>query len=399
MNNSQEILNELKEISPFLAGLEKMNVFLVPDGYFDDLSERLSSFAIFNDSNEFELNATNVQEVPDGYFNTLSTNILAKIKKLYPETQDEELSKLSPMLYSLKSENVFGVPPGYFDNLSKNILKKIKNITSETRDEELLNLSATLYSLRNENVFEIPAGYFDTVSVNILDKIEQVNPETAEEELRNISTTLYSLKDKNVLKVPDGYFDTLSTNILAKTKEQYLETADEELRNLSPMLYTLKNEIVFTVPDGYFENFSNNVIEKVNPVKARVVTMKPRNSWLRIAAAAVVTGAIAITSLQIFNTPSNHNDQGISTTASTTVPGYIKESFQFKTEKQIDAGIAKLSDDDIVKYLEKNGSVLDNDLLLKNTDVSELPSQEDYLIDENTLNTYLDKIDQKGHTN
>ena len=46
-----------------------------------------------------------------------------------------------------------------------------------------------------------------------------------------------------------------------------------------------------------------------------------------------------------------------------------------------------------ILYLEKNGNIMDNELLTNNTDVSEMPSQVDYLTDENTLNTYLDKID------
>ena len=56
-----------------------------------------------------------------------------------------------------------------------------------------------------------------------------------------------------------------------------------------------------------------------------------------------------------------------------------------------------MSDDDIIKYLEKNGNVMDNELLTNNTDVSEMPSQADYLTDENTLNTYLDKIDAENN--
>ena len=61
----------------------------------------------------------------------------------------------------------------------------------------------------------------------------------------------------------------------------------------------------------------------------------------------------------------------------------------------MNAGIAKLSDADIVKYLEKNGNVMDNELLINNTDVSELPSSTDYLTDENTLNKYLNKIEER----
>jgi len=80
-------------------------------------------------------------------------------------------------------------------------------------------------------------------------------------------------------------------------------------------------------------------------------------------------------------------------TESTGFPDYVQNSFQYKTEEALNAGIAKLSDDDIIKYLEKNGNIMDNELLLNNIDVSEMPSQSDYLTDENTLNTYLDKID------
>lgn len=307
MNNSQEILNELKEISPSLAGLEKINVFQVPNGYFDNLSERLSNFTIFNIRNEFYLDKTNVQQVPDGYFDSLSKNVLAKIKNLYPET--------------------------------------------------------------------------------------------AVEELRSLSTTLLSLKNKNVFKVPDGYFDFFSINILAKINKLYSKTAEEELRDLSPMLYSLKNKNMFKVPDGYFEYFASDVIKKAKPISAKIVFMKPFNSWIRIAAAAFITGIIAISALQIFNNSSKPDTPKTVITASTGISDYIKESFRFKTEQQLNAGIAKLSDDDIIKYLEKNGSVLDNDLLLKNIDVSEMPAQADYLNDENTLNTYLDKIDQKGNSN
>lgn len=261
MTNSTEILNELKAISPLLAGLEKVNVYQVPVGYFDKLEERIASFAILNSSNQSLLNKTNAQQVPEGYFDSLSTNILAKIKKLYPETADEELQNF-PMLLSLKKENVFKVPA------------------------------------------------------------------------------------------------------------------------------------------GYFENFSETVTGKIKPATAKVIIMKSRSSWLKIAAAAVVTGAIAITSLNIFNRSSNQDNAGTQVAATSSVmPAFIKEAFQFKTEQEVDAGIAKLSDDDIIKYLEKNGNVMDNELLMKNTDVSELPSQSDYLLDENTLNSYLDKIDAESKTN
>jgi hypothetical protein len=105
--------------------------------------------------------------------------------------------------------------------------------------------------------------------------------------------------------------------------------------------------------------------------------------WWKYAAAAIITGVVAIGSLQLFNSHKNNNP----------IPSYVESSFQYKTPTQIDEGIASLSDDEIIKYLEKYGSIMDNDLLIKDADVKELPATEDYLIDENALNNYLEKID------
>ncbi len=303
MKNSPEILNELKAISPLLAGLEKVNLYQVPEGYFNELHIRIFDYAILNSSEGMDnIPKSNLHQVPEGYFDTLSDSILAKVKALYPESADEELRKLSPVLRSLKKENVFSMPEGYF------------NIFAE---------------------------------------------------------------------------DTLE-----KAKAAYSESAEDELRKLSPMLYALKGDNIFSVPRGYFESLPENIIEKVTPQPAKIVTMKTRSSWLKYAAAAVITGVIAVSSLQIFNR--SHKDTiRVKTTiaASATLPDYIKASFKYKTEDDLNAAIAKLSDDDIAKYLENNGTVMDNELLINNTDVSEMPSEKDYLLNENTLNEYLDKID------
>jgi hypothetical protein len=295
MNPSPEILNELKAISPLLASLEKINVFRVPEGYFNDLHLRIADYAILNNISAVDhMNKRNLQQVPPGYFDTLSDSILAKVKAAYPESAEEELGKLSPMLYALKG-NVFSVPDGYFESFAGNVVERLKLQPADT------------------------------------------------------------------------------------------ESAEEELRRLFPMLSTLKGN-VFSVPDGYFESFAGDVVERLKPQTAKIVTMKKRNSWWKYAAAAVITGVIAISTLQISNNSPDSN------ASKSGLPAYVQASFQYKSEDDINAGIAKLSDDDIIKYLEKNGNIMDNELLTNNIDVSEMPSQADYLTDENTLNTYLDKI-------
>jgi len=342
MNPSPEILNELKAISPLLAGLERINVFQVPEGYFNELHQRITDYALVNDSTgEDNINKRNLQQVPAGYFNTLSDSILAKIKAAYPESTEEELRRLSPMLLALKG-NVFLVPDGYFESFAENMVKRLK-----------------------------PSA---------------VDPENAEEELRRISPILIALKG-NVFSVPDGYFESFAEGLAKRLDLQLAdsESVEEELRRLSSILPVLKKN-VFSVPDGYFESFAEDIVERVKPQPAKIITMKKENSWWKYAAAAVITGAIAVFSLQIFNTNTGKS-------VFSALPDYVKASFQYKTENDLNAGIAKLSDDDIINFLEKNGNVMDNELLTNNTDVSEMPSQADYLTDENTLNTYLDKID------
>ncbi|MGH2646860.1 MAG: hypothetical protein ACRDE8_04800, partial [Ginsengibacter sp.] len=92
MKNSEEILNELMAISPFLAGLEKVNVFGVPEGYFDELQFRITNYAILNTTSPVEnIVKRNLQQVPDRYFDNLSDSILAKIKAFYSESAKKEL--------------------------------------------------------------------------------------------------------------------------------------------------------------------------------------------------------------------------------------------------------------------------------------------------------------------
>jgi hypothetical protein len=349
MNLSTEILNELKAISPLLADLEKINVFQVPEGYFNELHLRIADYAILNDTSAVDnTNKRNLQQVPMGYFDTLSDSILAKVKAAYPESAEEELRRLSPLLYALKGENVFSVPDGYFEFFAENVVERL-----------------------------MP---------------QAAHPESAEEELRGLSPLLYALKGENVFSVPDGYFEFFAENVMERLKPQAAnpETAEVELRRFFPMLYPLKGNL-FSVPEGYFESFAEDVVERLKPQPAKIITMKRRNSWWKYAAAAVVTGAIAVSSLLIFNAPGMNIEKSVAIESKLSPD--VKASFQYKTEDDLNAGIAKLSDDDIVKYLEKNGDIMDNELLTNNTDVSEMPSQSDYLTDENTLNTYLDKID------
>ena len=238
---------------------------------------------------------------------------------------------------------------------------------------ELYEISPLLAGVEKKYIFSVPDGYFDTLSINIL---KQVNTDSAEFKLT----------------VPDGYFENLSSSILNKIRSLNEDPA-QELRKLSPMLYSIQNENVFKVPAGYFRNLPDDILSKVTRPQAKIIEIKKRNSIWKYAAAAVVTGAIAVSSLLVFNS-SQH--ETVSKPNELAVSSSIKTASQFKNNQQVNAAIATLSDDEIIKYLEKTGTDVDNEALATSIDANELPAPTDYLLDEKTLDNYLDHSDKSS---
>lgn len=236
---------------------------------------------------------------------------------------------------------------------------------------ELKAISPLLASMEKVNIFQVPDDYFAHLDSIILTNI------------------FLQQEEKNTFqKVPQGYFESLSERILSKVKAEKTETATEEIKALSPALFYLKEENVFTVPENYFDHLNDRILDKINNRKAKVVSISSARKWFKYAAAAVVAGIVAIFSSQVLNdnSASVHKE---TVTASTNIPAYIQQSSQYKTPEQLNAGIASLSDEEIVNYLETTGTILDEETITKNMDTKELPDVNDYLMDENTLNKFL----------
>ncbi|MGG9970521.1 hypothetical protein ACQ33O_01905 [Ferruginibacter sp. SUN002] len=234
METRTDILNELKAISPTLAAMEKVNVFEVPQRYFDQLSE--SVLASLNKE---------LGDVPEKYFDHLADNILAKIK-----LQEAAETDLSPALQSIRGINVFEVPQGYFENLSTEIVDKTvtiqpaKVISFGSRIVKYAVAAALtgvvalgVYKYTNNN----PTQPNDIVSVAKLDasieKGKDMNDKQFNETLENLSAddiakyletnfnekeieSLASNIEENSLPSQDDYFTD------EKTLENYLEELD-----------------------------------------------------------------------------------------------------------------------------------------------------------------------------
>lgn len=244
---------------------------------------------------------------------------------------------------------------------------------------ELKEISPLLCKIENDNPFTVPSQYFEQLSSNILSAIKN-------DELRSTDITSFDFGSIPAISrdLPDNYFESFSSKILSTIKRNELK---EEL-NAYPLLLSLKEKNVFTVPKGYFENIATEISEKISGEnngkvvsinRGKVVSMK--STWWKAAAAAVIAGVVAVSSYFVMDNP-----------APAVQTSYVSSANEYKTPEQVNVAIASLSDDEIADYLEDHGNILDNDLLIKDVSTQGLPSPEDYLLDDNALNNYLNEI-------
>lgn len=288
-----------------------------------------------------------------------------------------ELQTLSPLLAGVQRENIFSVPEGYFETLSNTILISLKE---ETR------------IINTKNTEDIPQGYFDNLSASILEKIKAQQKNIVIDEPAALPELLQNIQHKNLFEVPQQYFDNLSSVILDKIKAQQKDNTDiaaNELASLSPLLHSIQHTNVFDVPQGYFNTVPAYVLHAVKASPAKVVSISKLRSFIKYAAAAVITGAMALGVYKYTDKPAVTNP--------VSPVGYAKldaaiEQGKDMNEEQFNQALNNLTKEDITSYLEKNSSEEDMSLLTSNSDEIDLPSKDEYLQDEKTLENYLDKI-------
>ncbi len=152
MERNKNIQKELTEISPLLAGLKPVNVFTVPEGYFNEFSnECLSLLQVLPTLPQ----TTHPQRVPEGYFDNLAANILSKIK-----LTDTDLPAFG------KVEHPFNVPSGYFETLSSVIVQQVQ-------PAKLVHMKSSFFRYAAAAVI---TGFLGLSLFNQLDKKESIEP-------------------------------------------------------------------------------------------------------------------------------------------------------------------------------------------------------------------------------
>ena len=429
MNFDNEILLELKDISSLLAAAEKVNVFTVPQDYFENISDTFYSQHQFPSLSQEESKAL---EVPEGYFNNLSAQILEKIRSTGENSISGDI-ELSALLQQAQPLKTFQVPAEYFSNLSHSILdavykdeemaaasflyqnsnlryagannifevadnyfetlpfaitNKIDSLSINLDAEE--KLSDLLEAAKNNTIFTLPTGYFEDLSSHIITKIK--NNGDAIEIGETLSIELENIRQIQVFTVPENYFTNLSSVIIDKIKMEAGESAIEEIAIISPLLHSVQKRSVFEVPMGYFENFTVVSTPVSLPAKAKVVIMPARVNFKRLAAAAIITALLA-TGIYNYSSRQARSTQvaAVTSTNYITVDSAVEKGKKINGQ-QFDEAINNLSKEDVINYLEKNNSDEDLALLTAGLDENTLPDKDDYLLDEKTLENYMEVI-------
>ena len=148
---------------------------------------------------------------------------------------------------------------------------------------ELKELNSSLPASKVPEAYSVPEGYFEGFAASVLQKIRGKGSEEVSEELEELSPLLAGISRKTPFSLPTQYFEKMNEELPAFMGKE----------ELPEMLAALKGRMPYKVPDGYFEELPQQVLHKVQPHGAKVVAFGPRR-WMRLAAAAAVTGFIAL---------------------------------------------------------------------------------------------------------
>jgi hypothetical protein len=242
-----------------------------------------------------------------------------------------ELGAISPSVAAIpRGEAPYVVPSGYFERFADKLVARIKKSPDDTAEAEMGVLSPFLSRISRSNPHDVPAGYFEGFPQLVLSRIHALEADSPSEELERLSPLLSGLEKKTPFSLPAGYFKELPVNLVAGM--QAVDFVRDELEDTPAVLGGLKEKETYQVPEGYFDSLPGKVLQQVSPGirPARVVSMTRRKTWMRYAVAAAVVGIVLTGSLLYFN----RGGRGGSTVEDPA------------------AGLVKVSDQEIVNYLE-----------------------------------------------
>src|SRR5882724_1314981 len=168
--------------------------------------------------------------------------------------------------------------------------------------QELNELGSSLAKVTHQNIYAVPSGYFDGLAAQVMNRIKALDAENADEELKFLSPMLNNISKQMPYSVPAGYFDGLEEKLMQSVRESGdYHTAQEELAAISPLLSGLNKKIPYSIPQDYFERMNEQVNSQLNNKTETKIVSITSHKWFRYAAAAMITGVIALAGFLYFN--------------------------------------------------------------------------------------------------
>jgi|GEM_PF-1013474 len=189
--------------------------------------------------------------------------------------------------------------------------------------------------IEKENPFFVPSGYFEKMADQIQSQITVNQFDT----------------NNTILEIPENYFNKLEDQIFSAIKlEQLKETTASE---------------IFTVPESYFNILEEKITSKIHTGNGNNSQSKVKaifSTWITYAAAACIMAFIGVGIY--LNTKSSDIESQFSQLPSDDIINYLQlysdagdapiilESLD--NEIELSDINSKISDQDIIKYLELN---------------------------------------------
>jgi hypothetical protein len=182
MQSRNDILTELGQVSPFLAGIPfRKDLYPVPAGYFESFADLVvlrikvgQDNSLLGEMGSFSPLASQVGkvmlfDVPADYFARFPQEMMARIKASEAGSSTEELEILSPLLSGISRKTPFALPTGYFFELPDNLVVGMQAV--EFVKEELEEMSPVLAGLKEKTTYQVPEGYFEALPAKILEHL------------------------------------------------------------------------------------------------------------------------------------------------------------------------------------------------------------------------------------
>ncbi len=232
---------------------------------------------------------------------------------------------------------------------------------------ELKAISPTVAAIPHMQVYTVPSNYFNQLHIELAANL--------------VAENLLVLKELET--VPAGYFESLPQQILQKIRAEKITEVSVETTAISTIVASISNKNVYTVPTSYFETFS---VATTTSRPGKVLQMGFVTQFAKYAAAAIITGLVSIGIFNLISKPTANAVLGNVETAAV-----VQQANSIIAAGNFDEQLASLTDNDIEKYLKDNGENIQAGLVASASEnAATLPDATDYLIDETTLDNFLD---------